>query len=595
MKKTLTRLLVAFAALLALNACRKDQAYERYTENDNHVKPDLSIKVTSSVAGFILNENNEPVPFAKVTAGSKEIVTDEFGYFSLADASVPEAAGLVKVEKTGYFNGYKTFLPQVGKESFVRIKLLPKNNPGSVDAISGGTVTIATGASITLPGNAVVLAAGGSSYTGAVNIAVQYLDPTDLATHQYTQPGDARGIDAEEHLAILKSFGTLAVELTGSAGQLLQIAAGKQATISIPIPASLSSAAPSSVPLWSFDETNGLWKQESTLQKNGTTYTGQVSHFSFWDGATGIPLVNLTTQIVDVSLQPLAHVAVGVRYTGQPFNAGFGTFGYTDANGYIHASVPANANLTLSVLTPCETEAYSTNFSTTNGNIDLGTITGNLGQSHVTITGIAVDCNNQPVTNGYVQSYDNGFFNRIPIVNGAFSYTGVACGNAMTHLVVIDDNAHQQSETQSVMLNTGLNDLGTISACGTSIVGTISYTLDAVTKTFTEPADTLSSYFLSQAGWTLVLKIIASQSTNPDFNFQFDGGNATGTGHKVTEIFSKDFPGGRLVAPVPLTVTITEYGKPGSFISGSFSGLVLDFATNAPHNISCTFRVRRFQ
>jgi hypothetical protein len=594
MKNNLTLLLVAFAALIVLDSCRKDQSHEQYTGNGNLIKPDLSVKVIANVAGFIMNENDEPAPNVRVIAGSKETVTDEFGYFSIANTSLTEAAGFVKVEKTGYFNGYKTFLPQAGKENFVRMKLLPKNNSGSVDAVSGGTVTTTTGARITLPDNAVVLAAGGGTYTGTVNIAIQYIDASNLAVQQYILPGDARGIDKDEHLALLKSFGTLAVELTGSGGQLLQIANGKQATISIPIPVSLASTAPSSIPLWSFDETNGLWKQESTALKSGNTYTGQVNHFSFWDGATGISLVNLTTQVVDASLQPLAHAAVGIRYAGQLFNAGFGTFGYTDANGYVYGAVPANANLTLSVLTSCATEAYSHNFTTINSNVDLGTITGNLGQSLVTITGTATDCNSQPVTNGYVQCYDNGFFNRIPIVNGAFSFTGVACSNTTTNLVAIDNNTHQQGTVQSVTLNTGVNNLGALTACGTSTVSTMTYTFDGVTTILTDPADTVVSYFLSQSLSTIVLKIVTGQAS-PSINFTFDGGNATGTGHQVNEIFALHFPGGRVTAPAPLTVTITEFGNPGGFISGSFSGSVLDFANNAPHTISCSFRVRRVQ
>lgn len=594
MKKNLNRLLAVLTILIALHSCKKDQAHEQYIDYVSRIKPDLTIKVSATVTGYVMNENDEPVPNAKIIAGDKETLTDEFGYFSIANTSLPAAAGFVKVQKTGYFDAYKTFFPQAGRESFVRLKLLPKNNTGTVNAASGGTVTAATGARITLPANAVVLATGGSPYTGTVNIAVQFIDASNLASQQYTLPGDARGVDATDHLALLKSFGTLAVELTGSSGQLLQIATGSQATITIPIPASLSSAAPASIPLWSFDETTGLWKQESIAQKSGAAYTGQVGHFSFWDGAIGIPLANLTTQIVDASLQPLAHAAVGIRYAGQPFNAGFGTFGFTDANGYVNASVPANASLTLNVLTPCETEAYSHNFSTTSSDIDLGTITGNLGQNLVTITGTAVDCSNQPVTNGYVQCFDNGFFTRIPIINGAFSFTGVKCTNTTTHIVAIDDNAHQQSATQSVTLTTGVNNLGTITACGTSTLGIITYTLDGVPKVLIEPTDTLTSYFLPQASSTTVLRL-STMSSAPQFNFQFNGGNAIGTGHEVAEIWSSDFPGGRLTATTPLTVTITEFGNPGSFIAGSFSGLTEEFTTGIQHTISCNFRIRRIQ
>lgn len=591
--KTFTRILVLLTAIVVFNSCRKDRAHERYTENNLPQKPDLSVKVTTSVAGFVMDENDNPVGRVQVVAGTKEVLTDEFGYFSISDVSLPKTAGFVKVEKTGYFTGYRTFLPQEDKESFVLIKLLPKTNFGNIDAVSGGTVNTPEGARVTLPSNGVVVASGGAAYTGTVNVAMRWIDASDRETVRLSAPGDSRGIDNEDHLKLLNSYSSIAVELTDNSGQLLQIAPGKQATISIPVPSSLSGSAPATIDLWSFDESNGLWKQESTAVKNGNSYTGNVSHFSFWDGATGVPLVQISARIVDASLQPLVNVAVVITIAGQPDNSGFGKFARTDANGFVFGSVMANTNFVLKVITPCATDAYSHNFNTANSDIDLGTFTGNMGQGLVTITGTALDCNNLPVTNGYVQTYDNGFYNRVPIVNGAFSFTGLACTNTETTFVVIDNNAYQQSTPQTINLITGANDLGVIAACGTSTIGTISFTIDGVTRNLVEPADTLAAFFISPQGiWTAVLKL--SPNTNPDINFQFDGGAAVGNGHKVTEIFSKEFPGGRAIAPVPLTVTITEYGSVGGFISGSFSGLVLDFPNNGVHNMSCNFRIRRY-
>src|SRR5436190_20367433 len=101
MKKNLNRLLVALTAFIALHSCRKDQAHEQYTENGNGIKPDFTVQVTASVAGYVLNENDEPVANAKVKAGSKETMTDEFGYFRITNASLASAAGFVKVEKNG--------------------------------------------------------------------------------------------------------------------------------------------------------------------------------------------------------------------------------------------------------------------------------------------------------------------------------------------------------------------------------------------------------------------------------------------------------------------------------------------------------------
>ncbi|MET0395098.1 MAG: carboxypeptidase-like regulatory domain-containing protein [Chitinophagaceae bacterium] len=593
MKKHLCFLLALLSLVFSLS-CRKDQAHEQYTELPPSIRPDLSVTLTTSVSGFVTDEHDKPVYGAQVKAGDKDATTDAFGYFTIRNAVVAETAGAVRISKPGYFQHVKTFIPQAGKESFVRAKLLPKVNTGSIDAASGGTVSAASSARVALPANGVVLAAGGTPYTGTVQVAIQWIDPADVA-QQLSAAGDGRGLDTEGWLVYTRSFGTLAVELTGSSGQLLQVAAGKKATISIPVPVSMTGAAPATVALWSLDETSGLWKQESTAAKNGTVYTGEVSHFSFWTGAIGLPLVNMTAQIVDAALHPLANVAVGVRYAGQSFNAGGGTFGFTDANGIVTGAVPANTNLALAVLTPCALESYAHPFTTGNSNTDLGTIQGNLGQSLVTISGNVVDCSNRPVTDGYVQTFENGLFTRTPIVNGAFSFTGIACTNMATSLVAVDNTLHQQGAPQLISLTTGVNNLGTITACGTSTVGVINYTIDGVLKMLIEPANPLHAYFSPLAGgWTTVLELIPSPGT-PAISFQFDGDAVTGNTHKVADIFCTGFPSGRALAPVPLTVTITDYGSPGGFISGNFSGPVLDFPTNSPHIISCDFRVRRYQ
>jgi hypothetical protein len=592
MKNTLFRIIFTFTLIALLNSCRKDYAKEHYSEDTPVITPDLSIKIQAGVSGFITDENDKPVFNADIVAGNKTTVTDEFGYFHIADASLPEIAGFVKAGKTGYFPGYKTFVVETGKESFVRIKLLPQNNPGDIDANAGGAVDLAGGARLSLPSDAVVLASSGTAYSGAINVSAHSIDPSNINAVQLQSPGDTRGIDDKGHLQLLNTYGILAVELTNNAGQLLQIAAGKQATITIPIPATLVASAPATIALWSFDVTNGLWKQEATATKSGNSYTGTVSHFSFWTGATGIPLVQFSARIVNAALEPVVNAAIGIRNASEPFNAGFGRFGYTDANGYVTGEIPTNRSLILNVLTPCETEAYSHPFNSTNSDVDLGVLTGNLGQGMVTISGNAVDCSNQPITNGYVQTYDNGFYNRINIVNGTFTFTGLACTNTVASYIAIDKNANQQGAPQTVSLVPGLNNLGTVTACGTSTISTISITIDGgAPVVMAEPADQFLSVFSAlSGGWTTVLRL-----NNPTFNIQFDGLAETGSVHKVTEVFSDLFPGGRATATPPLTVNVTEYGIPGGFIAGSFSGTMLDFAAGGTHQVSCDFRVRRYQ
>ncbi len=297
-------LLALFIAFLTTSCAKK----ETTGITSDLSQPDLTVKVTTAIAGFITDENNVPLSGAQVKAGDKQTTTDEFGYFSILNVSLPEVAGFVKIEKTGYFDNYKTFLADKDRETFVRAKMLLKNEAGIIDAVAGGVVTTAEGINLTLPATGIITAKNGIPYTGKVHVLVKKIDPAATGDIQLALPGDGRATDKNEYLELLKIYSTVAVELVGEGGERLQIAPGKQATLTMPIPAALLSLAPPTIDLWSFNEANGLWKQEGEAIKAGNNYTATVSHFSYWSGAIGYPLVNFTARIVNGEGQPLVHV-----------------------------------------------------------------------------------------------------------------------------------------------------------------------------------------------------------------------------------------------------------------------------------------------
>lgn len=545
-----------------------------------------------------MDESGDPMKFASVLAGDKQTTTDQYGYFTFPAVALPGAAGLVKVTSNGYFTGYKTFLPQKDKETFVRIGMIAKNEIGAVSATSGGEASTTEGGKIVLPANGIVAVAGGAAYTGQVHVFAKWMDPASVSNLQAGVPGDGRGVDNSGNLKALRSYGIMAVELQGDGGQLLQIAPGKTATINIPVASSLTATAPSTLPLWSFNDSLGLWRQEGTATRSGNLYTGTTAHFSFWDGAEGADLVNFKARVVDATSHPLANVPVSITMAGVPLNVGYGRFGYTDADGNVSGSIFANSNLVFQVMTPCATAAYSQPFTSASTDVDMGQVTGNMGQGLVTLTGTVSNCEDQPVTNGYIQTYDHGFYNRIAIHNGSFSFSGLACTNLPVNVVAVDNSSYQQGDPKIVTLTAGNNDLGVLKACGTSTMGSLSFTMDEVTTNITEPTDTIASYFLNPTPggptWTQVITLSGNPNQNQQMAFLIDGDKSIGTDHHVTEVYCNKFPSGRGYWPVPIAVNITEYGETGGFISGSFSSQLLDFGDNSLHTFSCTFRVRRY-
>jgi len=127
---------------------------------------------------------------------------------------------------------------------------------------------------------------------------------------------------------VLQTFGMMQVELRGSGGEKLQIAKTHTAQIKMQIDASQMATAPSSIPLWHFDEAKGYWTEEGSATKVGNQYVGNVSHFSWWGCCSGFPVVGLSVNILDSNSNPIPYLLVNLTSS-----AGFTTVGELDNNG----------------------------------------------------------------------------------------------------------------------------------------------------------------------------------------------------------------------------------------------------------------------
>ena len=230
MKKIQT--LLPFIFLLVFQAgCKKTD-----TGNNNTVDLSSAIWKTTGVAGQVIDEQSEPVEGAVVKFGNKSTTTDINGYFRFTQATFNTNEAFVTVNKTGYFNGNRTFIPRAGSNNYIKIQLLPAKIIGSVDAATGGTLTMSNGVSITLPGNGIINSKN-ASFSGKVTVSAAFIDPT--ASYVNLQmPGNLMGLTAGNQQKLLKSFGMMAVELTSSANEKLNIKSGYSATLQFPIPKS---------------------------------------------------------------------------------------------------------------------------------------------------------------------------------------------------------------------------------------------------------------------------------------------------------------------------------------------------------------------
>ncbi len=290
MKKLILQITAIFiTALLAIN-CRKQNPIPTVPETVNDIET-----VVSTISGMIIDENEEPVMDALVTLGTNTLTTNATGEFEFKNIAMSKNNAHIKVVKAGYFNGNRSMLTKAGSSQVTTIKLMPKTVTGTVTATSGGVVALSTGGKVTFPANAFV-DANGAAYTGTVNVFMTWLNPIGADLGQIMQ-GDLRGIATTGAEAVLQTYGMLNVEIESTTGQTLKIATGKTAELRFPIPSTLLSGAPVTIPLWYFDDVKGRWIEEGSAAKTGSEYVGTVKHFTSWnvdDPLLSIVFVNFT-------------------------------------------------------------------------------------------------------------------------------------------------------------------------------------------------------------------------------------------------------------------------------------------------------------
>ena len=282
-----------------------------------------------------------------MAAGTSSTTTDIDGLFKLNNVQLNKDAGYVRVTRTGYFEGSRTFLVNSNTVNNVKIELIPKSVSGNFPAGSGGTINVSGGGAINFAANATVNASTGSTFTDNVSVSTFYLNPSDANFNNY-MPGNLSGTNASNQQKILQSFGMVSVEMDDAGGNKLQIATGKTATITIPIPSARQAGAPATIPLWYFNDTTGIWKQEGSATKQGNNYVGTVAHFSFWTAGQLAQSVKLNAKFLfDTASAIIAVANKLVTITSANYGT---TSGYTDSAGTVSGLIPANETLVMKVL-----------------------------------------------------------------------------------------------------------------------------------------------------------------------------------------------------------------------------------------------------
>ncbi|MCB0524565.1 MAG: carboxypeptidase regulatory-like domain-containing protein [Lewinellaceae bacterium] len=538
-------------------------------------------KANLSFSGRVIDDAGHGISGAKVRAGGDVVTTNANGNFALNNLLLDARDAKIFVTKIGYFEFSRAYMVESNSTQDITIQLIEKNLTNTIDASSGGTVEIPGGAKLIFPANAIITETG-QPYNGNLRVFATYLNPTDPNLNLY-MPGDLRGIDNSGNEMALRTYGMIGVELEDNGGQKLRIAQGKTVAIRLPIAPSQTKSAPTTIPLWHYDLDRARWIEEGSLQRNGDEYVGTVSHFSFWNADVSFNLIELSGKVY---IEDDQHPYVGARIQLTMTSDSSSSSAKTDASGCFKGGVPEGETFIMEILDKCGNVIYTETIGPFDQNTMLPPIIlPDAGPNQISFTGVLLDCDSFPVSNGYVTiQMDNQSWKAFTDINGVFNIRDVRCDTTMTEAILtgFDLSGMLQSAPDTVSVPPDSIDFGYITVCDT-LNEFVSYTLDNVDYVLVDPSAGIDSI-------TGMFTYITGSNSQTNISLSFKNNNQTGT-----YPMSNFWVGTLNVSQPPTglsTAVDTIAPSVGDIIEGDFSGTFLDvFGTT--HTITGHYRAKR--
>ncbi|TBN14565.1 hypothetical protein [Hyunsoonleella pacifica] len=597
MKLKLLFTLFLFGILLS---CDKDNVSNDDQQDDNpsNFSENFGNEITRSFLGTVIDSNSNPIEGVIISIGNDQTQTDENGVFNIKNAQVNERFAYVKAEKSGFIHGSRALVPTHGINK-VSIMLLEEAVAGSTNSGAETTIAIANGASVSLKGN--YIKEDGTPYSGSLDVIIHHLDPIDENV-TLKMPGMLYAENEENEERMLQTLGMLAVELRGAGGEDLNLSEGSSAEIKIPIDASLLSMAPSTIPLWYFDETKGYWIEEGEATLVGSNYIGTVKHFSFWNCDIPAEAVNLCVTVTNEDNTPFANTKVTITSNTYGTRAG-----YTNELGEVCGLVPSGETLEINIydFAICGSNSIHSAMIgpyTTDDSIAV-VVEQNSDIIEETVIGTFADCNENPITEGYViLTYgEQTFYDTV--IDGAFEINLLRCTSSDSFSIeAIDTSNLQTTGAINYTFNDTETNLGNLLSCNT-IAEFIQYTIDN-TDELLITTNIQASFMASGGNVNNSLSISgqreSSGNTNGCFylfgvlndaphtgtydNLNFDSENDTGI--NISECLGISGDNNTII------YNVTALGAVDEYIDINFSGSYEDFNGN-PHTITGIIHVLR--
>lgn len=289
-------------------------------------------------------ETGSGIAGVTVSSGSVSATTDSEGNYELQDIATASSV-LLRFNKTGLVpQGRSTFaLADDGASTIVNVPMLAVLVTEQFDPNNDHTIVVPGSTAMVALRGGTLRRADGSSVVGQ---ATAFVTPIAPATNVDLMPGNYLAAQGNGSAA-MESFGALDASFVDESGAALNLGSNTTSTIRI-APSSRSNNLPDTMPLFYYDTSSGLWREEGTATRVGfgddAYYEGTVAHFTTWNCDRVYETVVIRGCVEDANGQRVSGAVVrseGKNYVGVATAP-------TDAEG--NFAVPAMSNGEMYVL-----------------------------------------------------------------------------------------------------------------------------------------------------------------------------------------------------------------------------------------------------
>ena len=295
-------------------------------------------------------------------------VTDNSGFYEIELVSV-SGRTTVKAEAAGFApqSVIVNLMEDMGSAT-ADLAMVPVDVVQNFMSADGAEVRNEDHTLVSVPANSLVTASG-SAHAGSVTAMATVLD---ASSDPSVMPGDFMSLAADTGAPEpIESFGAMNVTFMADDGESLNLGAGQEASVSIPL-ASMKDpmTAPATMPLFYWSDERGHWIEEGTatleeVSPGKWAYVGSVSHFTTWNADVPYEVMRIRGCVEDGAGNRVAFAkvtATGRDYVGR-------TGGRTDANGWF--DIPARRNSEVLLTARQGVNSDSLALSTGNASITL--------------------------------------------------------------------------------------------------------------------------------------------------------------------------------------------------------------------------------